>query len=283
MSVSNFGVLRVFGSLGIGLLFYFGITRFTMSKSQPRRGRQVSVKRSSTTIIYWVVGALLLVGSAALVFFAATNNSAASGDINNLLKPSYNAPMGTLSEPYTYTNPEGVEISVAAGTHYIGDPNAPVKVVEYADFQCPACANFATNAEDRLFRNYVETGRVQFIYHEFPLLQHANAKKAAETARCAGDQGKFWQMHDVLFKRQVLWSDLGDPTSTFSTYAKDLGLNTSEFDACLTGGTYTAQIDAAQEASAQAQVPATPTFIVNGQQTTTTNLFAYIDQLLAGR
>jgi|HigsolmetaAR202D_1030399.scaffolds.fasta_scaffold00135_19 protein-disulfide isomerase len=254
-----------------------------MAKTQPRRGRQVTVKRSSTTIIFWVVGALLLVGSAALVFFAATNNSKASNaNISSLLKSSYNAPMGTLTEPYTYTNAEGKEITVAAGTHYIGDPNAPVKVIEYADFQCPACASFNATSEDRLFRNYIETGRVQFIYHEFPLMQHQHAKKAAEAARCAGDQNMFWQMHDVLFKRQALWADLGDPTSTFSSYARDLGLDTAKFDACLNGGTYTAQIDAAQQASADAQIPATPTFIVNGQQTTTMNLFAYIDQLLAG-
>src|ERR1044071_5219599 len=99
------------------------------TRSQSRRGRQVTVKRSSATTLYWIIGAVVLVGSAVLVFFAARgsfSNSSVAADAQ-----TYNAPMGTLSAPLTYTNAEGKEITVAEGTHYIGNPEAPVKVVEY--------------------------------------------------------------------------------------------------------------------------------------------------------
>ncbi len=92
----------------------------------------------------------------------------------------------------------------------VGDANAPVVVREFADYQCPACGRFS-DASQRLKEEYVESGQVRFVYFDLPLQQHKNAMPAAQAARCAGDQGAYWQMHDELYDMQTEWSGSGDP------------------------------------------------------------------------
>lgn len=249
--------------------------------SQSRRGRQVSVKRSSATTLYWIIGALVLLGSAVLVFFAA-GGSLFGGSATAGVR-SVDWQVGTLSAPLTYKDAQGKDISVAAGMHYAGNADSPVKVIEYADFQCPACASFAKTSEAGIFNDYVKTNKIQFVYHEFPLTQHANAEKAAEAARCAGDQNKFWEMHDMLYTKQNEWADDGNPVTRYVGYAGNLGLNTGDFESCVNGGKYTPQVKAAADASAGAQIPATPTFVVNGKQVPGTGLKAAIDAALRGQ
>ena len=250
-----------------------------MSTRPQSRGRQVTVKRSSATMLYWIIGALVLIGSGALVFFALRGN-AGSSTVSGV--KTITGQVGTLSAPVSYKDASGKEQSVAAGMYFAGNPDAKVKVIEYADFQCPACANFNRTMEDSLFKDYVDTGKIQFIYHEFPLTQHANAQKAAEAARCAGDQGadKFWQMHDVLFRNQDQWAEDGNPVTRFIGYSGDLGLDRTAFQSCINDGKYSQQVQAAAQASATAQIPATPTFVVNGQQVPTNGLRAAIDAAL---
>ncbi len=84
-----------------------------------------------------------------------------------------------------------------------GDPNAKVTIVEFSDYQCPFCGAFYTQTEGQIKKDYIDTGKVKFYYRDFPLTQiHPGAEKGAEAARCAGDQGKYWQMHDIVFGNQ---------------------------------------------------------------------------------
>lgn len=248
------------------------------SSAGQRRGRQVTVKkRSPMATFYWVLGAVVIVGAAALVAFAVFGGT---GDIT---AREVKAATGTIASGLSYTNETGQAVSLPAGLWYKGDPNAPVKIVEYADFQCPSCGSFFAIYEESITRNYVETGRVQFIYHEFPLQQHANAVPAAEAARCAGDQGMFWQMHDTLFSKQIEWESDGNPANRFAGYAAALGMDRGAFETCLSSDKHLAAVNEAGAAAQSANIQATPTFYVNGKKADASNLKQAIDAALQGQ
>jgi protein-disulfide isomerase len=146
----------------------------------------------------------------------------------------------------------------------MGNPNAPVHIIEYGDFQCPYCLKFWSETEPQLIEEYVNTGKVYFEYRSLGAFLGEESAWAAEGAYCAGDQGKFWEYHDTLF---INWN--GGNTGNYSKdrlvqFAESLDLDMQTFESCLRDGwhTPTVQKDAA-DASA-AGVRATPTFFING-------------------
>ncbi len=144
----------------------------------------------------------------------------------------------------------------------IGSDDAPVVVREFADYQCPACARFAS-ASQRLKQEYVETGQVRFVFFDLPLQQHRNAVPAAMAARCAGDQEAYWPMHDRLFEAQSQWSDADDPQALFFRYADDLGLEQRRFRRCMTTELHRDAIDQSRRVAMQLRVTSTPTVLVD--------------------
>ncbi len=146
----------------------------------------------------------------------------------------------------------------------MGDPNAPVHIIEYGDFQCLYCLKFWRETEPQLIEEYVNTGRVYFEYRSMGAFLGPESAWASEGAYCAGDQGNFWEYHDTLF---VNWTgeNVGDYTQDkLVKYAGALNLNLQEFEACLSEGKHkkTVEQDAAQAQAAG--VRATPTFFING-------------------
>lgn len=138
-----------------------------------------------------------------------------------------------------------------------GPAAAPVTIVEFSDFQCPYCREIQS-VVNGLLRKY--PGQVRLAFRDFPLRPiHPHAQKAAEASRCAGDQGKFWEYHDLLFQNQSL---LDSPS--LKGYAASLGLEPQRFAACIDGGRFTAAVDADLQAGSASGVAATPTFFVNG-------------------
>jgi protein-disulfide isomerase len=229
-----------------------------MSSVPGQRGRKVTAPKRNPLIPFYIgVGALLLVGAAFLITFMLRNNSAAQPGV-------VNAPVGQTAE----------------GFWYKGNPDAAVKVIKYSDYQCPACRFYFNNLGEIIQRDYIETGRVQFIYHEFPLDIHEHAVAAGEAARCAGDQGKYWQMHDMLFTNQDQWAPLSTVRNVFSGYAGQIGLNRADFDACMDNGQHNAAVVAAGESAIAAGANATPTFSVNGQLTDASGLPGAVDSAL---
>lgn len=144
----------------------------------------------------------------------------------------------------------------------IGSPDAPVVVREFADYQCPACQQFA-GAAQKLKAQYVESGQVRFVFFDLPLRQHQNAVPAALAARCAGDQDSFWAMHDVLFDNQYEWSGSGSPTDTFTRYADELGLETRRFRRCMDTELHVEAIEQSRQVAVQLQLTSTPTVFVD--------------------
>ncbi|MCM0613073.1 DsbA family protein [Marinobacter sediminum] len=144
----------------------------------------------------------------------------------------------------------------------VGPEDAPVVVREFADYQCPACGRFS-DASKQLKQEYVEAGKVRFVYFDLPLQQHENAVPAALAARCAGDQDAYWDMHDRLFASQTEWSGSGDPVATFTRYANDLGLEERRFRRCMTTELHREDIEQSRRTAMQLRVTSTPTVLVD--------------------
>jgi protein-disulfide isomerase len=114
---------------------------------------------------------------------------------------------------------------------------------------------------------YIDTGKVRYVFKDFPLPLHANAQKAAEATRCAGAQGVYWEMHDQIFQSQAEWSGQGqqEVLDTFVGYAESLDLDAETFRGCLESGQFATQIREDVQEGQQAGVGGTPSFLINGQ------------------
>jgi protein-disulfide isomerase len=143
----------------------------------------------------------------------------------------------------------------------LGDPNAPVTIIEYSDYQCPFCKRFFDESEAILRKEYIETGKVKMIYRDFPLPGHPYAMPSAEAANCAKDQGKFWAYHDLIFKNQ---NNLA--TIDYLKLAEELKMNVQEFKNCLDSKKYTKKIQNDYNLGSSIGVNGTPTFFINGKQ-----------------
>ncbi|MGH7675986.1 MAG: DsbA family protein [Gemmatimonadales bacterium] len=151
----------------------------------------------------------------------------------------------------------------------MGSDSAPVEVVEYADFECPACAQFATVQMPTVREQLITTGRVRWRFRDFPLPSHSFARYAAHAAQCAGEQGRFWDMHDQLFANHS-WAQTGrDPSRLFRDLARGVGLELDRYDACMESGRYAGRIEASKQEGDLRGVNGTPTFFINGRLLTT--------------
>jgi protein-disulfide isomerase len=140
----------------------------------------------------------------------------------------------------------------------IGPEDAPVTIIEFADFQCPYCEAFNTQTLPQILSNYGD--RVRFVFRDFPLTSiHAYALKAAEAAECADDQGAYWKYHDLLFQNQSALDD-----ASLKGYAASLGLDTTTFDDCLDSDQPQSEIQKDFQDGTTAGVQGTPSFFING-------------------
>ena len=147
----------------------------------------------------------------------------------------------------------------------LGSPDAPVTIIEFSDFQCPYCERFYSQTFEQLKTNYIDTGKVRFVFKDFPLSFHEKAMPAALAAECAGEQGKYWEMHDKLFGEQQRWVKSDKPNDVFKEFAKELGVDTDKFNECLDSQKYLAEIREDQQEGLAAGVQGTPAFFINGQ------------------
>ena len=152
----------------------------------------------------------------------------------------------------------------------IGEADAPVKVLVFSDFTCPACRQFSTAVEPQLKNEYVQQGLVRFTYYDFPLGgegAHRHGFIAARAARCAEAQGRFWEYHDVLFARQDEWAYARSaPISQLVEYAGLIGLDAAAFESCLESDAHADVVSANRLLGDQFGVGATPTVYVGPRQ-----------------
>lgn len=146
-----------------------------------------------------------------------------------------------------------------------GHPDAPVTVYEMADFQCPACRVFSVTVLPTLEREFVETGKVRWIFINLPLTSiHPNAMAAAEVAVCAGRQDRFWATHDLLFKQQDDWARLPEPRTVLIALAQRAGADRTKLLACVNGGTARPEVELDAQRAVRTGARATPSFYIEG-------------------
>jgi protein-disulfide isomerase len=174
------------------------------------------------------------------------------------------APSPQQQQPEQPQQPAGPQDVPIGDAYSIGDPDAPITIVEYTDYQCPFCGRHFSETMPQLVQDYVDTGTVRYVFKDFPLKNiHPQAVEAAEAARCALDQGAYLEMHDMLFERQHEWGG-GNSTEAFIGYAQEIGLDGESFGQCLADGTHTAAVDADLAEGVELGVTGTPAFFING-------------------
>lgn len=154
---------------------------------------------------------------------------------------------------------------VAATGHVLGADSAPVEIVEFADFECPACARFAILEWPEIQQRFIATGRLKWRFMDFPLQGHTASPPAHLAAGCAGERGRFFEMMDAIYNRQNAWATERNPARKLRDYAKQIGLDMTAFDACVESQHAKPGVDADYAEGERLGVNATPTFFVNGR------------------
>ncbi len=150
-----------------------------------------------------------------------------------------------------------------------GNPNAPVTVVEYSDFQCPFCSRFFQQTLPLIEENYIDTGKIKFVYKDLPLDSlHPNARAAHIAAECADEQGKFWEYHDVLFEKQPQWSSLASSElqNKFTEFATDMGLQAASFESCMQSPNIADEVNKDVLEAVSYGATGTPTFFIGNEK-----------------
>ncbi len=154
---------------------------------------------------------------------------------------------------------------VRDSSHMTGKKDAKVTIVEFGDFQCPACGA-AFPVVEQVLSSYKDNPEVNFVFRNFPLESiHPNARIGSEAAEAAGDQGKFWEMYRKLYEKQAEWSSQLAPLDTLVGYAGELGLDTGKFRTYITQHLATDIIDADIKDGENLTINSTPTFFINGE------------------
>jgi len=150
-----------------------------------------------------------------------------------------------------------------------GNPDAPVTVVEFSDFQCPFCSRFFEQTLPLIEKNYIDTGKIKFVYKDLPLDNlHPNARSAHIAAECADEEGKFWEYHDVLFQKQAVWQRLAssDLDITLSQFAVDLGMQAASFESCMESQDIADEVNQDTLEAARYGTTGTPTFFIGTEK-----------------
>ena len=227
-------------------------THHTSHKPHARKEETVTLKKSTL----WKVATFVFAGLFVLSLF--------TGGFGFRSGPSA-APTPTAApSPSPLPSPTGgsVKLSLSDDDPVLGDPDAPISIVEFSDFQCPFCARAASGTlTDFKDSDYFKDGEVNLVYKHFPLNSiHPFAQKAAEASECANRQGEFWEYHDTLFENQRSLS-----VADLKGYADDIGLDTDEFDSCLDDDEARAKVAADLAAASAAGGRGTPYFVIVNQ------------------
>ncbi len=216
-------------------------------RNVPRKNavREARSASSRPKAFYWVLGAMALIGVAA-IGYVATKPKAAPVDVQNIADTSNAGP---------------------AQGYLMGKVDAPVKIEEFADFECPACAGFATITEPDVRSRIIDAGLANLTYYDFPLTQHRNTLAASNAAACADEQGKFWPMHDRLFSAQDEWNGeaTDKPKPFFKRYAGEIGLDVAKWETCFDARKYQKRINANLAEGLRKGVGSTPSFIIGSK------------------
>lgn len=214
--------------------------------AKPRKSGKPSATAGGQGRLFLIIGVLALV---AIGFFA------------------FSSMRGGQAATRPFAGPlDSAEIQRARGVA-MGEESAPVLLYEFADYQCPACAQFSTFAHPLIKERLVDQGVVRFVRYDFPLvMSHPHAFLASRAARCAEDQGRYWEYHDLLYGRQPTWSGQRDPGGEFESYAELLGMDRRQFQQCLRSDAHADEVTRNLRLGESLGVNGTPTLMLNGER-----------------
>ena len=212
----------------------------------PRNVVRESRSSNRPKAFFWILGLIALVGLAALGYVASKPKSRPVQSVRDI-------PDTTNAGP-----PQG---------YLIGKVDAPVKISEYADFECPSCGGWATVTEPDVRSRIINAGLANLTYYDFPLNMHRNTLPASNAAACADEQGKFWPMHDRIFQAQDEWNGEAteQPKPFFKRYAGEIGLDVAKWEACYDARKYQKRIEANLADGLRHGVNSTPTFVIGNK------------------
>ena len=165
------------------------------------------------------------------------------------------------------TAPRAGSVPAIGNAVILGDPDAPVTIIEYGDFQCPFCGRFFAQTEPLIIDKYVKTGKVKFVYKDYAFLGPESVA-ASEAAKCAADQGKFWEYHNALYREEQkdgLEHNGNLNRGLFLRFAKELGMDEGQFASCVDTGKYKSAVEAENTEAVAYGVNGTPAFFVGDQ------------------
>jgi len=200
------------------------------------------------TKFYWILGVVAVVGIGAVGYSVGSSS------------------FGTAAtEPVDVEGLDNMEtlVSMAQGVTK-GDPEAPITIVEFADYQCPGCGAFAMGVKPQIELNYVQSGKAKFVFYDLPLVSiHPHAFLAARAGRCANDQGRFWEFQDVIFRNQPNWSAKQQVLGDFVDYAEEAGADRDTFEGCLRSEAHADVITANMRLADALGINGTPTVMIS--------------------
>ena len=237
------------------------------SKQSKMNGGKISIKKSTFNVLVISV----IVVSLAAAFFAGSYTSLKSDEITKSELDEAIAKLESkiLKNQQIGEQPDVQPISVSIDDDPIrGDQNAPITIVEFSDFQCPFCARFQIQTLPLILEQYVETGKVKFVYRDFPIQNsHHNAMPAAVASECAHEQDKYWEYHDALFENQGVWNKVENTAAVtiFKEFATKLDLNQDQFNSCLDSGKYIDEINKDLKDGRDYGITGTPGFFIGNE------------------
>lgn len=202
----------------------------------------------------------------ALAPLAACNSKPGQGaDSSSAAAPAAAPPPAEGAPSASTPAPPDPRVTAADQARIMGDASARLWIVVVSDFQCPYCAQWERETAPQLIKEFVKTGTVRLAFLNFPLRQHENALPAAEAAMCAGAQGKFWEMHDRIFKTQAEWSALPTSEPYFAGVARQVALDLDAYNQCIGQHVMRPMIEADVQRATGGGAGSTPTFFIGNQ------------------
>ena len=233
---------------------------------------EISIKKSTynnmLTGIIAAIAVATFVGGYSLGSFDNSNSGITSEELKEILSEIKTTTPQPTQQPSQPAAPSIIKVSLDDDP-VKGNQNAPVTVVEFSDFQCPFCSKFYKDTLSQLEDNYIDTGKVKFVYRDMPLDNlHPNARQAHIAAECADEKGKFWEYHNMLFEKQVEWQRLPttDFKSTLSQYATDLVLQSASFESCMKSQEIADEVNKDSLDATRYGATGTPTFFIGNEK-----------------
>jgi protein-disulfide isomerase len=255
--------------------------RFENSEPQSENPEKMSINKSSFKKI--IVGIVIAIAAAS--FFAGTLLGSSSAEMNsNYLTKSdmqnminfLDKKLDTVQAPTAQPSQAQVQPSqpslfqVSLDDDPVkGDPDAPITIIEFSDFQCPFCSRWYDQTLSQLEENYIDTGKAKLVYRDLPLDSiHPNAKTTHIAAECADEQDQFWDYHDMLFENQSQWNRLSsdDLSTKLIEFADTLELNTVSFESCLSSQEIADEVNADILDARELGATGTPTFFIGNEK-----------------